>query len=85
MYDDFMDGHNIYLQNYVWKLKIPQKIKIFMWFLHKKILLTKDNLAKRNWKSNSHCSFCGNDENIEQLFYFLPFCKTHLASSFLNL
>ena len=34
MYEDLMNGHTIYLQKYLWKLKIPQKIKIFMWFLH---------------------------------------------------
>ena len=49
--------------------------KIFMWFLHKKVLLAKDNLAKRNWKGNSHCSFCGNHENIEHLFISCPFAK----------
>jgi len=75
MYEDFMNGHTRYLQKYLWKLKIPQKIKIFMWFLHKKVLLTKDNLAKRNWKGNLHCSFCGNDENIEHLFISCPFAK----------
>ena len=31
----------------LWDLKIPLKIKVFMWFLHKKVILTKDNLAKR--------------------------------------
>ena len=46
-----------------------------MWFLHKKVLLTKDNLAKRNWKGSSHCSFCGNDENIDHLFISCSFAK----------
>jgi hypothetical protein len=47
MYLDMMNGHTIYLRKYLWKLKIPLKIKIFMWFLNNKVLLTKDNLAKR--------------------------------------
>ena len=50
MYEDLMNGHTIYLQKYLWKLKLPQKIKKIMWFLHRKVLLTKDNLAKKNWK-----------------------------------
>ena len=32
----------------IWKLKIPLKIKIFLWYLQKGVLLTKDNLAKKN-------------------------------------
>ena len=47
MYEDLMNGHTVYLHKFLWKLKLPLKIKIFMWFLSKKILLTKDNLAKR--------------------------------------
>ena len=46
-----------------------------MWFLHKKVLLTKDNLAKRNRKGNTHCVFCGNNESIEHLFISCPFAK----------
>ena len=60
MYEDLMNGHTIFLRKYLWKLKIPLKIKIFMWFLHRKVLLTKDNLAKRNWHGDTKCSFCGN-------------------------
>jgi hypothetical protein len=48
-YMDLMNGHAIYLRKYLWKLKIPLKIKKFMWFLSNKVLLTKDNLAKRKW------------------------------------
>jgi hypothetical protein len=46
LYTDLMNGHTRFLHKYLWKIKVPPKIKIFMWFLHKKILLTKDNLAK---------------------------------------
>jgi hypothetical protein len=30
MYLDWMNGHTIYLRMYLWKLKIPLKMKIFM-------------------------------------------------------
>jgi hypothetical protein len=46
LYADFMNGHTVFLKKYIWKLKVPLKIRIFMWFLHRKLLLTKDNLAK---------------------------------------
>ena len=29
------------------KLKLPLKIKVFMWYLYKRVVLTKDNLARR--------------------------------------
>lgn len=31
----------------IWKIKIPLKIKIFLWYLLRGVTLTKDNLAKR--------------------------------------
>jgi hypothetical protein len=45
---DLLDDDTKYLKKYIWKMKVPLKIKVFMWFLHQKVLLTKDNLIKRN-------------------------------------
>jgi hypothetical protein len=53
MYIDLMQGHTIFYANT--KLKIPLKIKIFTWFLNNKVLLTKDNLVKLNWKGCQKC------------------------------
>jgi hypothetical protein len=44
-----MNGHNIFSQKYLWKLKSPLKIKILMFFLNIKYLIRKDNLDKREW------------------------------------
>jgi hypothetical protein len=30
-------------------LKIPLRIKIFMWYFKREVVLTKDNLARHNW------------------------------------
>jgi hypothetical protein len=57
--------HNIYL----WKLKIPLKIKVFLWLLYKKVILTKDSLVKRNWHRNEKCYFCDNYETIQHIFF----------------
>jgi hypothetical protein len=54
--------------------KVPLKIKVFMWFLHRKVLLTKDNLIKRNWTGNEKCYFCDNKESIH-LFFDCPLPK----------
>ena len=40
--------------------------------MHKQVILTKDNLAKRNWMGSSRCSFCDNNENIKHLFLDCP-------------
>jgi hypothetical protein len=75
MYEDLMNDHTPFLRKYLWKLKIPLKIKIFMWFLNNKVLLTKDNLAKRNWKGSTKCCFCEKQESVEHLFISCPFAK----------
>jgi hypothetical protein len=47
----------------------PLKVKIFMRYLRRGVVLTKDNLAKRNWQGNKRCCFCANDETIQHLFF----------------
>ena len=37
MYEDLMSDHTPYLRKYLWKVKVPLKIKIFMWFLSNKV------------------------------------------------
>jgi hypothetical protein len=51
-----------------WWVKLPLKIKIFLWFLKKGVILTKDNLAKRNWQGSKYCCFCSNFETIQHMF-----------------
>jgi hypothetical protein len=58
-----------------WKLKVPLKIRIFMWFLLNKAILTKDNLKKRNWQGCFKCCFCDHGETIHHLFFACPFEK----------
>jgi hypothetical protein len=38
-------------------MKIPLKTKIFMWYLKRGVILTKDNLARRNWNGIKHAIF----------------------------
>ena len=68
MYRSLINNGNVFHQKQIWKLKLPLKIKIFMWYLLKGDVLTKDNLAKRNWQGNSKCGFCNMDESIRHLF-----------------
>jgi hypothetical protein len=86
MYLDYMDDHTKYLHKYLWKIRVPLKIKVFMWFLHKKVLLIKDNLIKRKWKGNDKCCFCDQKETVQHLFLQCPLAKmvwriVHMAFS----
>jgi hypothetical protein len=63
------------LNKRLWKLKTPLKIKIFLWYLRRGIVLTKDNLAKRNWQGSKVCCFCHKDETISHLFYECRFAR----------
>ena len=53
---------------YMWKIKMPPRIKVFMWLALRKSTLTKDNLIRRGWKGDDKCPFCGQKENINHLF-----------------
>jgi hypothetical protein len=49
-------------------------------------VLTKDNLAKRNWQGSKTCRFCHKEETIRRLFFDCRFAravwsKTQVASS----
>jgi hypothetical protein len=54
---------------FIWEIKLPLKVKIFLWFLFKGVTLTKDNLVKRNWHGTEKCCFCNNNETIQHLFF----------------
>jgi hypothetical protein len=53
---------------FIWKLKLPLKIKVFIWYLYKGVILTKDNLARRQWQGDRKCCFHSSNESIQHLF-----------------
>jgi len=59
----------------IWQIKIPMKIKIFLWYLKKGVVLTKDNLLRRHWKGDNHCCFCHILETINNLFFDCVYAK----------
>jgi hypothetical protein len=75
MYLNLLNGNTGYLHKYLWKMKVPLKIKIFMWFVHRKEILTKDNLVKRNWQGSFKCCLCDHEETVQHLFIQCPFAK----------
>jgi hypothetical protein len=53
----------------IWKLKVALKIRIFLWFLRRGVILTKDNLVKRNRQGSKLCCFYHHHETIQHLFF----------------
>jgi hypothetical protein len=80
MYNALITNGNIVQDTLLWKLKLPLKIKIFQWYLKKGVVLTKDNLIKRNWNGSKRCAFCSKDETIQHLFF-----DCHYASFIWNI
>jgi hypothetical protein len=49
--------------------KSPKKIKMFMWLVEKKYILTKDNMVKRKWKGNPGCYFSTCPETTDHILF----------------
>ena len=58
---------------WIWKAKIPLKIKIFLWQVMQDAILTRDNMKKRKWGGNPRCSFCDQLETRNHLFFPLSY------------
>jgi hypothetical protein len=56
-------------KNYLWKIKILLKIKVFLWLLYREAILIKDNLVKRIWHENVKCCFYDSLKTIQHLLF----------------
>jgi hypothetical protein len=75
MYNDLVLRSGTPVNCWTWKAKIPLKIKIFLWYLKNGVVLTKDNLVKRQWKGCTRCCFCAVQESIQHLFFYCPMAR----------
>jgi hypothetical protein len=75
LYLHLIDRNPPFRHKSIWKLKIPLKIKIFLWYLQKGVILTKDNLAKKNWTGSQKCCGCNINESIDHLFLDCPYAR----------
>lgn len=55
----------------IWKLKVPLKVKIFLRYLCCGVVLTKNNISKRNWQGNQIFCFRHIKEAIKHVIWFL--------------
>jgi hypothetical protein len=54
---------------WIWKAKVPLKLKVFLWQLCQDVVLTRENMKKRNWPGAPRCSFCNLLESNNHLFF----------------
>jgi hypothetical protein len=69
VYDHLTREDNGHAYTSIWKAKIPEKLKIFMWLRAQKSILTKDNMIKTIWGGGGPgCSFCNVAETVDVVF-----------------
>jgi hypothetical protein len=69
MYKDIMKEECTPHRCINWKVKLPLKIKVFLWYFNQRVILTKDNLVKRKWKGMRNANFFYSKESIRHLFF----------------
>ncbi|KAL5555881.1 hypothetical protein UlMin_038117 [Ulmus minor] len=61
----------------LWNLKVPPKIKIFLWRLFQNAIPTRANLARRGIKLHKSCPRCGEvKETSLHTFFDCPFAQS---------
>ncbi|WVZ66202.1 hypothetical protein U9M48_015460, partial [Paspalum notatum var. saurae] len=80
----YLVNNGVKLSMEIWQTKLPLKIKTFLWYLKKGVLLTKDNLGRRNWHGDKSCCFCGTSETIQHLFLDCSYAKFLWRTVYMN-
>jgi hypothetical protein len=75
VYDALTVSHTGTYYKRIWKGKIPEKIKIFLWLLANDTVLTRENLKKRNWQGDPSCVFCDSLKTTSHLSFQCPVAK----------
>jgi hypothetical protein len=75
LYKEMKSSQTAVPSNFLGKTRLPHKIKVFLWLVRYKKILTKDNLFKRHWQGSLDCVFCGLMESIGHLFFQCPMTR----------
>jgi zinc-binding in reverse transcriptase len=54
----FLTHPGLIVDDSLWRIRLPEKIKIFLWLIRMDRLLTQQNLIKRNWPHLQSCVMC---------------------------
>ena len=57
---------------FIWKVKLPLRIKTFLWLILRKIILTRVVLLNSVGTCTKTCHFCGHDESTDHLLLRCP-------------
>ena len=57
---------------WIWGVKLPLKIQIFLWQMAQNAILTRDNMKKRLWPGEPCCSFGDKLETAQHLLFLCP-------------
>jgi hypothetical protein len=76
-YLDLLNDNTKYRWKYILNMKVPLNIKVFMWFLHRKVILTKHNLINRNLTRVKNVEFV-----VTRSPYNMFFSSVHLLKLF---
>ncbi len=69
----------------LWSLKIPLKVKTFVWLVLRRRILTRDILLKRGWSGPTNCVYCLSPvETADHLFVTCASAKTLLEGLMFN-
>ncbi|WVZ50605.1 hypothetical protein U9M48_001845, partial [Paspalum notatum var. saurae] len=69
----FNEWHNLVAR--IASVNLQEGRDQFVWGFAKGVILTKDNLAKRNRKGRTNCEFCSKQETIQHLFFECHYAK----------
>ena len=70
-----MQLSNLVPYKFLWKVQIPLRVKIFLWLVLKKSILTRDVLLHRGGRCEAKCLFYGKNESIDHLFFLCPLAR----------
>jgi hypothetical protein len=76
MYNAMIQSDLLVDNKKIWKIKIPLKNKNFAWYIHRGVILTKDNIIKWNFHENKTCVLWSQDETINHLFFQYNFSRS---------
>lgn len=61
--------------SFLWNIKVPLKIKVFLWLVHRRSILTREVLSERGIGEEVGCLFCSRRETADHLFFSCSLAK----------
>jgi hypothetical protein len=75
LYRKINQGPSLPHEKLLWKLKLPLKIKIFLWQMAKGKMPANEQIHQRHGRSNGQCALCGQMESINHIFFSCVFTR----------